>query len=94
MPVKKAKAEEEVKDVVILKYLGKEGPKYFNELCRELEPKISRRTIYKNLISMERDGKIKSELVKSQFSEKSGIEVFRWVRQFKITGKGRKALAH
>jgi DNA-binding HxlR family transcriptional regulator len=66
----------------LLTYLSQSGPRYFNELVRELEGTLSRRTISKGLTVLERKGMVSSRLVHSKFTEQ-GFQVHHWVRKFK-----------
>ena len=62
-------------------YLARSLGKYFNEMCRELEGKLSRRTIARGLTILEKRALIKSSLVRSDFVE-DGVKVHRWVRRY------------
>lgn len=64
-------------------YLARSKGKYFNELVRELEGTVSRRTIAKGLTVLELKGMVSSRLVYSKFTE-HGITVHRWVRKFEV----------
>jgi len=66
----------------LLAHLSRSGGRYFNELVRELEGTLSRRTISKGLTVLERKGIVSSRLVYSKFTEQ-GILVHRWVRNFR-----------
>ena len=64
-------------------YLSRTRGKFFNEMCRELEGTLSRRTIAKSLIVLEKKGFVTSNLINSNFSER-GLSIHRWVRKYKV----------
>lgn len=68
-----------IEDDIIIEL--EEAPRYFNELCRLLNRQ--RMAVYRELIKLERAGKVKSEMVQSSFETD-----MRWVRQFSLTGDG------
>ena len=65
----------------LLAHLSRSGGKYFNEMCRELEGKLSRRTIAKELPVLEKRSLARSALVRSDFVE-DRVKVHRWVRRY------------
>jgi len=75
----------------LLAHMGDSASRFFNQLCRELDGKVSRRTIFKNLVLLENQGLVRSSLVSSSFSERK-ITVHRWVRAYTITQKGKRLI--
>jgi len=67
----------------LYRYLAISRGRFFNEMCRELEGTLSRRTIAKCLTVLEDREFVKSELVNSNFRE-HGIDIHRWVRKYTV----------
>jgi DNA-binding HxlR family transcriptional regulator len=72
----------------VLKRLRRKGPQFFNELVRGLEGHVSRKTVYAVLLHADLDKLIESEMIKSKYTDESGVVVYRWLRIFKLTKKG------
>jgi len=70
---------------MVIEELEKE-PRYFNELCRNLDGKASRRAIAKALAVLKEKKTVVSELKFSMFDH-TGFGLCRWVREFKLKGR-------
>jgi len=70
---------------MVIKELEEE-PRYFNELCRNLDGKASRRSVAKALVKLEDAKTVVSGLKFSMFDH-TGFGLCRWVREFKLKGR-------
>lgn len=58
--------------------------RYFNELCRILKPRLSRKSIARALIMLEHQGLVQSALKESAF-DMHNDGTLRWVRVYSLT---------
>ena len=70
------------KERIVLQALKGRG-RFFNELCRMLKNRLSRKSIVRALITLEHRGLVKSALKESAF-DMHGDGSLRWVRVYEI----------
>jgi len=89
-----SKAISDGKSALVLRYLWKktEGV-HFNELCRKLEGKVSRNTLFERLAWMEDTGIVESEMRRLDLAEfDSAVRVRRWIKHYGLPTRTRAAV--